>query len=451
MYKVNTPAGLKPPPRPSPGVYASRMREAWVALRRWCPRSAPVDYDIFVEYYWGRKKTIYRQAADSLIQKPLEAKDAYLKTFVKAEKVNFTAKPDPAPRVIQPRSPRYNVEVGRYLKPIEKLVYRAIRKVWGGHTVLKGLNAKQTAAQLRSMWDEFECPVALGLDASRFDQHVSLDALKFEHAVYGLFFNSHDQCKLFELLHLQLHNRGTAILEEAKVTYSVDGCRMSGDINTSTGNCLIMSMLVWTWARGCGVKCRLANNGDDCVVIMEKADLGRFRKGLDEWFVEMGFTLTSEPPAYLFEHIDFCQTHPVFDGVDWIMVRNPHICIPKDLITLLDIETSFRKWAASIGDCGLALTSGLPILQEFYQNLRNVGSEAIRGDARDALVGTGMAYMATGLTAQYRPVTWQARVSFALAFNITPDEQKLMEAWLRAHPLTDRLQRTADLPSIWVK
>lgn len=451
VYRVNTPLGLQPPPRPSPGLFFLRMYTALNALRKWTPRTAPVDYAQFVEYYRGRKRTIYQAAADSLLQKPVEVRDANLRTFVKAEKVNFTAKPDPAPRVIQPRSPRFNVEVGRFLKPIEKLVYRAIAKAWGGPTVLKGLNATQTATVLRSMWDEFSQPVGLGLDASRFDQHVSADALRWEHTIYGMFFNQADRAELMRLLDMQIYNKGTAFLPEAKVKYTVEGCRMSGDINTSTGNCLLMSMMVWSWAETVGVRCRLANNGDDCVVIMEQRDLGRFRSGMDQWFVEMGFTLTSEPPAIVFEEIEFCQTKPVFDGTCWTMVRNPHICIPKDLVSLLDIERSFPKWAASIGECGLSLTGGLPILQEFYLMLRNSGSKEIRVDGKDNLVGCGMAMMAAGMTRQYSPVTWEARVSFALAFGITPDEQVIMERWLRAFPVPKHMQVVADLPNLWVK
>jgi hypothetical protein len=87
-------------------------------------------------------KAVYQRAVDSLRSEPVRRDDARIKPFVKAEKINVSKKPDPCPRLIQPRSPRYNVEVGVYLKPLERLVYRAIAKVWGGQTVLK-LNAEE--------------------------------------------------------------------------------------------------------------------------------------------------------------------------------------------------------------------------------------------------------------------------------------------------------------------
>jgi hypothetical protein len=107
----------------------------------------------------------------------VQRQDSFLQAFVKAEAVNFTAKPDPAPRIIQPRNPRYNALVGRFIRPLEHRVYIAIGKLFGGPTVMKGYNAVGTASCLRDMWLEFTNPVALSLDASRFDQHVSREAL----------------------------------------------------------------------------------------------------------------------------------------------------------------------------------------------------------------------------------------------------------------------------------
>lgn len=84
---------------------------------------------------------MYEQAVASLRDVPVNRGDAMLKTFVKAEKINFTAKPDPAPRIIQPRSPRYNVELGRYVKVVEKHLYKAVARVFHEVTICKGLNA----------------------------------------------------------------------------------------------------------------------------------------------------------------------------------------------------------------------------------------------------------------------------------------------------------------------
>jgi hypothetical protein len=64
-----------------------------------------------------------------------------MKSFTKAEKINFTSKPDPAPRIIQPRDPRYNVEVGRRIAHIEKPLFKALAKMCGHEVVFKGMTA----------------------------------------------------------------------------------------------------------------------------------------------------------------------------------------------------------------------------------------------------------------------------------------------------------------------
>jgi hypothetical protein len=95
--------------------------------------------------------------------------------------------------------------------------------------------------------------------------------------------------------------------EGLKVKYSVKGTRASGDMNTSSGNCFTMVLLVYSYMQTLGIKWRLANNGDDCVLIVEKRDKHRL-SGLQKWFSEMGFTMESEGQQTVFERVVFCQT-----------------------------------------------------------------------------------------------------------------------------------------------
>lgn len=113
--------------------------------------------------YHGRKQVIYQRAYESLLSRGITRKDSYVSTFVKAEKVNFSAKGDPAPRVIQPRSPRYNLEVGRYLKLFESELVHGFARMKGYNVILKGLNADGVASQLRRNWEHYTRPVAIGL------------------------------------------------------------------------------------------------------------------------------------------------------------------------------------------------------------------------------------------------------------------------------------------------
>lgn len=440
---------LIPPPRPIVGAY-DRMAGFIAGLKRHLPKAVPIDREKFPEYYRGRRKGLYAKAAESLQRTPVSRGDARVKTFVKAEKINLTAKPDPAPRVIQPRDPRYNVEVGRFLRPIEKLVYRAIAKMWGGLTVLK-VNSKEQASALWDMWCSFKRPVAVGLDAKRFDQHVSVDALRWEHALYVSCFRGADKTELARLLEWQLHNRGVGYTARGKVTYETEGCRMSGDINTSLGNCLIMCGLVYTYCQERGIKARLANNGDDCVVIMEQEDLGRFSDGLAQWFLDFGFQMEVEAAVDVFEQIEFCQTHPVHTPDGPVMIRSLDVAVSKDLVNLHDLGIGFASFAGALGEAGLSLNSGIPVFQEFYQQLKVVGKPS--GLAGAPEMRGGLYYLTKGMEGSYTTIAPGTRVSFALAFGILPDEQVALEHWLRANPLPTILPMmlTTSSPCVWYK
>lgn len=93
--------------------------------------------------------------------------------------------------------------------------------------------------------------------------------------------------------------------EGVVVKYSVQGTRASGDMNTSSGNCFTMVGMIHAYCVSHGLKYRLANNGDDCVLIIEKEDLPR-TQNLVNWFAGMGFTMESEGSVSEFEHIKFC-------------------------------------------------------------------------------------------------------------------------------------------------
>lgn len=425
VFNVTSNGEFVTPPRPDKTLFNKRMASFLKALKKFLPTSTPVSYDEFVGLYKDRRKKIYQSAVDSLLVKEVSRKDAMIRCFVKAEKINFTAKVDPAPRLIQPREPRYNVEVGRYLKPIEHMVYGAIAKVFGSTTVVKGLNADDSGRLLKEKWDSYKDPVAIGLDASRFDQHVSKTALQWEHKVYLHVFKG---CPfLRKLLSWQIVNHGVGYTRDGRLKYSVEGCRMSGDMNTALGNCVLMCGLVHSYLTERGiVKFDLVNNGDDCVVIVEKCDLERLQSGLTEWFIEMGFNMKVETPVYELEHIDFCQTRPIWTPDGWRMVRDPRIAIAKDCVSIhpLDTEGGFRKYLDVFSTGGLHLTSGIPMWQSFYKKLNQVSGGKTGSKIR---LETGMSYLSNGMKQLEQPVHPRTRYSFWRAFDIIPDYQVALE------------------------
>lgn len=388
----------------------------------------PASREEFLAPLGGPKLARYTLAADSVEQSACTRKDAKLKTFVKAEKINVSEKPDPDPRVIQPREARYCYELGLFMRPLEKMIFRCINKLFGEKTVMKGLNADKRGAAILKTWSKYRRPVAIGLDASRFDQHVSSAMLQWEHSVYcGIF---HDP-RLAELLSWQIRNVGTVYAEEGRVNYSVEGSRMSGDMNTSLGNVLIMCALVWTYLQTKNFGCSLINDGDDCILICERENFEEFAD-LQEWFGHYGFVMKVEAPVFELEGIEFCQCHPIMISAGYCrMVRNPWQCLSKDAAVVRSVrsESDHEFYRAAIAKCGLALAGDVPVFCSFYSVIGGNANltKAQRKRMETKAPETGMEFLALGMHAKQEHPTDICRVSFAKAFDIWPDMQLLLE------------------------
>lgn len=431
VFAVEVDGALVKPPRPGPGVFENELALFARKFRKNVVVTTPWEYEVFLDTYDGRRRTIYEAAGRSVTARPVDNRDAYSSAFLKAEKIPFYLKPDPAPRLIHPRTTRYNAAVGVFIKRIEHDVYESVNEVWDGvaPTILKGYNASQVGRYMAAKWHSFRDPIAIGLDASRFDQHVSYDALVWEHSRYLEYFRGSDKLALARLLDMQLRTRVWARCPEGTVKYTVDGMRFSGDMNTGLGNCLLMSAMVWTWARKQGVACELANNGDDCVVFMERKDLAKWHNdAMKTWFRGLGFTMKVETPVEVLEQIEFCQSHPVHIGGSWLMVRKHRHAFAKDCISIkpLDGPGVFDKWRNAVGEAGLSLTGGVPVQQSFYLAFkRGASGKKLRNDTT---LETGFMRFARDMNRKATPVTAESRYSYWLAFGVTPDEQVALEA-----------------------
>lgn len=417
------------------------FRDAVVSKIKRLPRLTRTQV---VSRYTGAKRKIYEAAELSLLRTPLDEQDSLTTAFVKMEKQDLL-KP---PRIIIPRKPRYNLELGRYLKHAEKHVYVSINKAFGNHTkatVIKGFNAEVSAAILRAKWDRFADPVAIGLDASKFDMHVSLEALRYEHSYYRSLFPGSK--RLNQLLKWQERNRGRAYTPDGHVSYEMRGTRCSGDLNTSLGNCIIMCSLIHAYSaeRRCDVE--LANNGDDCVVFMERANMAQYMAHVDTFFRRYGFALVAEQPAFEFEHLEFCQTRPIQLPSGWRMIRNHNAVLIKDPMCLIPVPTrkTHKMWCYAVGVCGMILNQGCPVQQSFYQCFLRNGVQCtqafmdhvfhgstmmtrLSGLPRDAVSSCfGPRLLRVGATA----ITPAARVSYYYAFGVTPDEQLALESYFQ--------------------
>jgi hypothetical protein len=247
--------------------------------------------------------------------------------------------------------------------------------------------------------------------------------------VYKSYFQGSDREELARLLSWQLDTKCRAYLDDGIVKFRMN-IRASGDMNTGLGTCVIACSLVHSYCTRVGLRYRLINNGDDCVAICERSDLAKF-DDFHSFCRSAGYHMVIEPPVDRIEEIEFCQQHPVKTVRGWVMVRNFPVSIGKDFVSVLPLTTPERwaKWANDVGICGLALTSGVPVLQEVYASLARSGRGSF--GAHPWISSSGMVRNSRGLEAKCLPITDEARISFCQAFGISPSAQEILEAEYR--------------------
>jgi hypothetical protein len=189
-----------------------------------------------------------------------------------------------------------------------------------------------------------------------------------------------------------------------------------------------MCGLIWQYGQEREVHIKLINNGDDCTIFCEEEDSAKLMEGFDEWFLEFGYRMTVEKPVTCLEHVEFCQMHPVRGPYGYTMVRNIRTALAKDTVTVLPVtnEGAARTWFKAVGQCGLSLASGIPMMQNFYQLYDRQSTKTSKVSEHGAMQ-TGMAMLARDMEHRYSVPTSDTRYSFWLAFGFTPDEQRAYE------------------------
>lgn len=405
-----------------------KLKRSSKRLSRRFGKVEPLTTSEFVACYTGRRRGRYQAAVDAIAKLgPVTKQNAKVSCFVKAEKFDPAAKVNPDPRMIQCRSYEYNVEVGVYLKAIEHQLYGMKSPTTGLRMLAKGLNMSDRAALLKSKLECFVSPVVFSIDGSRWDKHIDVEVLKLEHA----FYESVCPCPRFaQLLSWQLFNRCST---KHGVKYTVKGKRMSGDMNTALGNCLLMCIMVMAAMRDIGVKrWDLLDDGDDCLVVVEEWDFAVVQSLLGKVFLEFGQEIKIENVAREMEDISFCQTRPVLVGDEWRMVKD----WKKVLSTVTSGERHWsvpslvRPMLSAVGAGELALSAGVPILQEHAKAcLRNGrGVAAPKWYAEEYQLH----HKLDGMCLREQPITWDTRLSFQRAFGVCPQQQMDIEAILAA-------------------
>lgn len=395
----------------------------------WLPPTDLMEGE-WIEAYTGRKRRKYLEAQMDLASRPIRRSDSYVAAFIKAEKI-FELKD---PRMIQARSARYNYELANYLKPIEHALYnikgtgRLSKFLPPGRLIAKGCNMERRAGLIRKKMDRLNNCYVVSLDASRFDAHITT-MLEVEHLIYNRYWRSP---KLQKLLAWQVRNRGRT---STGIRYSLRGSRMSGDMNTALGNCLISIIILANVMRNLKLhpsKWDMLCDGDDVLLFVPASELHHLPRVVD-LYAEHGLPIKVENVTNNYHRVLFCQTHPIQTQLGPKMVATPTRTLSRALVGVRHWnEPKFiPRYLALIGYCELALNMGVPVLQEFALTVLSWGTEL---PANIQMTGRVVKAMREERRhpIQPLPITSEARLSFEEATGIGPIEQRSYEQALRA-------------------
>lgn len=402
---------------------------------------SPWSQEEFVASFTGRRRARYELALQSLHDSPFSLmRDGHIKAFIKAEKFNPYDKVNPDPRVIQYRDARYNVMIGPFLRPIEAKIYR-LKDGLGTRAIAKGLNAIDRGKLLEKKMALFQHPVVLSIDGSRWDKHITREVLRIEHSFYR---HCISDPTFDALLEAQCWNRCST---RSGCRYKVSGNRMSGDMNTALGNCLLMVCMVQASMRHLGVtKYGILDDGDDCLILLERSEESLL-SGLSGLFLSFGQEVKLENRAEDIHDVVFCQSKVVHVNGEPRFVRDWRK-------VLSGAASGFHRWNApslvrgmftAVGECELALNRGVPVLESFALALIRIGRGASMPKAflEDEYNFCQLDSMRKRTSSHH--ITVMGRDSFYRAFNLTPVEQLEIEARLAEWDVVDDVH--TDLPA----
>jgi len=386
------------------------------------------------------KKRRYEKAKTNLDMYGFLDKYGAIELMIKVEPIDGVVKGSADPRPIQFRKPEFNVEYGRFIKPIEKfIVAYDFASAFGfqtyGRVIAKGLNNVQRGRLIAEKVSRFRNVVVLGVDASRFDQSVSIPWLAVCHSIYMKLFGNDPELK--RLFDVQLANRGWT---HNGIYYEASGGRASGDQDTGLGNSIITCLLVAMFLKqemdlGRITMADWLCDGDDGLIFVERDEM----EGLADRFASVarnaGFDMKIEDPVYELSDVEFCQCHPieVVPG-KFVMVRNPRRAIQRALMSnssMGNLPQALQVMYA-VGECELSLHSGIPIMQEFALWCKRNGKRCSH-KVLNAVRMKNHSYWELPASTGTRQVSDAARESMARAFGITPNDQIELERLFATH------------------
>lgn len=441
---------LRQVPPPHPEAITSLSLQTTKLAKSLPSIVSPVEMDLLIGWFPQHKRALYSRELVSLSNYGLTKNDRRIGAFVKNEKLLIEEK-DADPRMIQARTPRFNLELGQFTRAIEKGLYKLLDEETDVPMIAKGMNMRERAVALKTLWDSLENPVALSLDLSRWDMHVSPEMMAVAHQFYNQII---DDPWLREILSYQLQNTG---FTAGGVKYAVKGNVMSGDMTTALGNCVMVVLVLrviqdflkrpgaseYSWmsrwrksveklSRKCR-KLRFLDDGDDHVVMCEKPAYPLLSEMLPMVWEHMGHKMTVDGMTEDFEQIMFCQHKPLYHHGMWEMMPNPlkvlgtAFCVTGDRC---HNQSDKMKYLGTMWEARAILHQGQPVLGPLFHRLSKWNKQRLSSDNARRSMMAGMERMALAdgrSTVEITDVEPETRAKVSSQWGLEVDLQHLIE------------------------
>lgn len=425
---------LRPTPNPTRNALRVHARQAR-RLAREIKRKfslTPLSHEQVVSNCRGRRKRRYMAALKELRTEGLTRRDARVTMFVKADKCNgmydkvIRRKKANKPRAICFRGFKFCLDLARYVKPVEHCL-KYIKGRCKYPIFAKGLDWKQRGDLLRKKYERFGRCYIYNLDATAFDGSVRREHLDAVHSLYSMVYGSSS--------HLDwLHScrRDNRVCGPAGISAFIEGRRMSGDADTSFGNCIIMASAIMScMLQQRHIRYELLNDGDDCVLMtntpIHEVQFNRAMR-------DIGFQAALEP-VDSFSKIEFCRSSPVCVDGQWQLVNQP----VRKLVTMFTHYKYFDKPCYGIlKQIALGnsfMFDGIPVIGPYAQHVYQLFSsyKDSKIELRDVSFDLYKKYgdwRSIPSEYQFSTVTSQTRVSFEKTFGISVERQLSLESYL---------------------
>lgn len=423
--------------KPQPIANAAMFQAATSSFTNYMLRKPP-DYlvkqtqqEVIDHQSNAKKRRTCELACDDINSGKVDKLPLRVKAFVKVERTELKmegGKIMAQPRVISPMPRMHRVKMAQMFGCLnEKKIIRYIDEAFALPTIMKGHSLDEVGGIIVKKWRKFSNPVFVALDCSRFDAHCNIEAFQYVERVLSRFVHPSerkDACLLVKALRklkYMLFTDEGRYAEVAPHTVLPSGCTI-----TSLFAIILVCSILFHFHEKYGWE--FIDNGDDFGIIMELDDIDKLNE-IEQYFRDVGQEVVAEEPVHVLEHIDFCQTRPVYNGRAYTMVRDPKVACIKDCIKI-NRNITDDDWRKSVSIGGMILNNGVPVMYSYYRMLgRGISNEA--EVKRFALEG-GMRMWLHDIeltNVEERKITSEARQSFEMAFGVPVDMQIYLERY----------------------